>query len=122
MRVMIVLSLLLNVAVLVPVCASLVGNAPWVRAAYGEDTPAQRILLSVYIAIGVVSVALLIRREPTAVAALLVVQVVYKLTTPFAVGTVANPVVASNLVIAAFHTATLAALWRGGGLSGFAGP
>lgn len=122
MRVMVVLSLLLNVAVLVPVCAGLVGKAGWAQAAYGEDTPARRILLSVYAAILLLSVALLFHREPRAVAALLAVQVVYKLATPFAVGTLANPVVVSNLGIAAFHTATLAAMWWGGAFGGPGGP
>ena len=115
MRVMLVLSLLLNVAVLLPVCVGLVGDAGWARECYGEDSPARRILLSVYMAIGLVSVALLFVRQPAAVGALLLVQVVYKVTTPFTVGTLANPVVVSNLAIAAFHAVTLAITWRGGG-------
>jgi hypothetical protein len=41
------------------------------------------------------------------VAPLLLVQVLYKLTTPFTVGSFANPVVISNLVIAALHLTTL---------------
>lgn len=122
MRVMLVLSLLLNVAVLVPVCAGLVGKVGWAQAAYGDDTPARRILLCVYAAILVLSVALLVHREPRAVAALLAVQVVYKLATPFAVGTPANPVVVSNLGIAAFHAATLATMWWNGALGGSGGP
>jgi hypothetical protein len=44
------------------------------------------------------------------VTALLGVQVIYKLTTPFTVGTWRNPVVLSNLAIAAVHTATLTML------------
>ena len=118
MRLMIVLSLLVNVAVLLPVCAGLLSNASWTTSAYGEATPARAILLSVYMAIGICSVLLLIRREPKAVAALLLVQVLYKVTTPLTVGTLANPVVVSNLVVAGFHTATLICLWRGGALGG----
>jgi hypothetical protein len=38
------------------------------------------------------------------------VQVLYKVTSPLMVGTIANPVVVSNLVIAGFHTATLICL------------
>lgn len=111
-RRMVVLSLLINVAVLVPVCFGLLTNASWTTSAYGEATPARAILLSIYLAIGLVSVLLLVRREPKAVAALLLVQVLYKFTTPLTVGTIANPVVISNLVIAGFHTATLICLWR----------
>lgn len=113
MRLMVVLSLLINVAVLLPVCAGLLTNASWTTSAYGEWTPARGILLSIYLAIGLVSVLLLVRREPKAVAALLLVQILYKFTTPLTVGTLANPVVVSNLVIAGFHTATLMCLWRG---------
>ena len=113
MRWMMVLSLLINVAVLLPVCAGLLTDASWTTSAYGEGTPARAILLSIYLAIGLVSVLLLVHREPKAVAALLLVQVLYKLITPLTVGTLANPVVVSNLVIAGFHTATLMCLWRG---------
>ena len=118
MRLMVVLSLLINVAVLVPVCAGLLTDAPWATSVYGEWTPARAILLSIYLAIGLVSVLLLVRREPRAVAALLLVQVLYKVTTPLTVGTIANPVVVSNLVVAGFHTATLMCLWRGRALGG----
>ena len=118
MRLMVVLSLLINVAVLLPVCASLLTDASWTTSAYGEETPARAILLSIYLAIGLVSVLLLVRREPRAVAALLLVQVLYKVTTPLTVGTLANPVVVSNLAVAGFHTATLMCLWLGQALGG----
>lgn len=114
MRVMILLSLLLNIVVLVPVCASLIVNANWVQASYGDATVARSILLSIYLSIGLISVLLLVVREPKLVASLLLVQVVYKVTTPLTVGTLDNPVVISNLGIAAFHTATLALIWRVG--------
>jgi hypothetical protein len=41
------------------------------------------------------------------------VQILYKVTTPFTVGSFANPVVVSNLAIAAFHSLTLWSIWRG---------
>jgi len=56
-------------------------------------------------------VLLLLAPEPRAVGALLLVQVVYKLTTPVTVGTLFNPVVVSNLGIAAFHTATIVTIF-----------
>ncbi len=112
MRVMIILSLVLNIAVLVPVCAGLITDASWARASYGDATAARSILLSVYLAIILVSALLLVVREPKLVAALLLVQVMYKLTTPLTVGTLANPVVVSNLCIAVFHAVTLALIWR----------
>lgn len=126
MRAMIRLSLLLNILVLAPVCAGLVTDADWTRTSYGDATAARGILLSVYLAIGLVSALLLVVPEPRAVAALLLVQVAYKLTTPLTVGTFANPVVVSNLAIAAFHAVTLATIWRacasGAGHAEAAGP
>jgi hypothetical protein len=103
-------SLLLNVAVLVPVCGSLLAGLPWTDEAYGPPSPARGILLSIYVAIGLMSVLMLTRPEPAAVAALLAVQVVYKVTTPFTVGSLRNPVVVSNLLIAGVHSVTLASL------------
>ena len=55
MQLMIILSLLLNVAVLVPVTGSIILRAGWVEAAYGPASPARGILLSIYLAILVAS-------------------------------------------------------------------
>jgi hypothetical protein len=112
MRALIIASLGLNIAVLVPVCVSLITRAGWTLAAYGAETPARGILLSVYLAILIGSAALLFKPVPAMVAALLLVQVAYKLTTPFTVGSVSNPVVLSNLAIAGFHCLTLIFIWK----------
>lgn len=109
---MVTVSLLLNVAVLLPVCTGLVLDLPWVRASYGDFTPAHGILLSIYAAILVCSALLLLRPLPAAVASLLLVQIVYKILTPFTVGSIANPVVISNLLISAVHAVTLALIWQ----------
>jgi hypothetical protein len=101
------ISLITNVVVLIPVCLSLLLDAPWVPNGWGEFSPARGILLSIYGAILLVSLGLLWRPEPVAVAALLLVQVIYKITTPFTVGSFENPVVISNLVVAALHALTL---------------
>lgn len=105
---MITLSLLLNIAVLIPVTYSLLTGAGWVEDAYGPPSPARGIVLAFYAAILIGSAGLLWRPVPDMVAALLLVQIAYKLVSPFAVGTLANPVVVSNLAIAAFHAVTLA--------------
>lgn len=107
MRKMIVTSLLVNVCVLIPVCFGLLTDASWAADAYGAASPGRGILLSVYGAILLVSIGLLFRRDPQWVASLLLVQVLYKFTTPFTVGTITNPVVITNLVIAALHLTTL---------------
>jgi hypothetical protein len=112
MEKMIRVSLIVNALVLFPVCWGLLTNAAWVVHGYGEFAPARGILLSIYGAILLVSLALLWRSEPQAVASLLVVQVIYKITTPLTVGTLENPVVISNLLIAALHGVTLFLITR----------
>ena len=51
MKKLIVLSLLLNIAVLVPVCVGLITDANWSQVGYGEMTTARSILLSIYLSI-----------------------------------------------------------------------
>jgi hypothetical protein len=97
------LSLVLNVLVLIPVCSGILLNAHWATESYGFETPARGILLSIYLAILIVSAALLFKFDAKMVMALLVVQIVYKLLSPIMVGTLTNPVIISNLFIAAFH-------------------
>jgi hypothetical protein len=112
MRTLIYASLVVNVCVLIPVCLGLFSNADWTVPAYGSSTPARGILLAVYLAILIGSVGLLLKPIPSMVAALLLVQVTYKIITPMTVGTLSNPVVISNLAIAALHGVTLLAIWK----------
>ncbi len=108
MPTMTTLSLSLNIAVLIPVCLGLLLGARWTQDAFGDRTPARGIVLSVYGSILVVSAVLLVRGQAADAMPLLWTQVIYKFTTPLSVGTLRNPVVLSNLGIAAFHLATLA--------------
>jgi hypothetical protein len=112
MKTLIILSLLLNMAVLIPVCSGLLTHAEWAQKSYGEATAARGILLSVYLSILVASVLLLVFRNPAPIAALLLVQIIYKMTTPLTVGTLYHPVVISNVCIALFHSLTLWAIWQ----------
>ncbi len=114
-RALIFASLALNIFVLVPVCWGLINKAGWTLLAYGEDTAARGILLSVYLAILLCSAGLVFKPIPMMVAALLLVQIIYKFTTPFTVGSVNHPVVISNLGIAAFHCITLWSIWKANG-------
>jgi hypothetical protein len=111
MHALIYASLGLNIFVLVPVCLGLLGKADWTVPAYGPDSAARGIVLSMYVAILAISAGLLFKPVPAMVAALLLVQIIYKFTTPFTVGSIANPVVVSNLAIAAFHAMTLWVIW-----------
>lgn len=116
MNTAITLSLWLNILVLVPVCYGLLGDAPWAAESYGGETVARGILLAVYTAILAGSIGLLLKPVPAAVFSLLALQVAYKLVSPLTAGTLANPVIISNLAIAGVHLITLTviarALWR----------
>ena len=105
--IMLTFSLALNLVVLFPVCAGLLMRGPRMTSVFGEWTPARGILLSIYMAIAMASAALLARPDLRMASVLLGLQVTYKVTTPFTVGTVKNPVVISNLVIAVAHLVTL---------------
>ncbi|MBX9737628.1 MAG: hypothetical protein K2X32_11955 [Phycisphaerales bacterium] len=115
MRAMIYFSLILNIGILIPVCGGLLADAAWTTNAYGGPSAARQILLSVYLAIALMSVLLLVRSDPRMVATLLLVQVVYKLATPLLVGDLQNPVVLSNIGISVVHMVTLARIWRATG-------
>ncbi len=111
METMIYVSLVLNIVVLIPIVVLMAIKAPIVDQTWGGFTAARGILMSIYLSILVVSVLLLFKPAPAFVAALLLVQVVYKITTPFTVGKFSHPVVISNLVISAMHIATLASIY-----------
>jgi hypothetical protein len=94
-----------------PVLIALAANGGAAELARGPDTPSRRILASIYATIALASGALLVLDllGDNVVAwtqALLGVQVVYKLLTAPLVG-LRNPVVLSNLGIAAVHVITL---------------
>lgn len=105
-------SLALNVLALVAVSGALIIDADRIVDVYGPATPGRAILLSVYLTILLVSALLLWRPDDKMIVTLLLVQVIYKITTPFTVGTLANPVVISNLAIASLHAAAIAQTCR----------
>lgn len=112
MKRMIYVSLMINVVVLIPVCLGLIFDAAWVFNGYGPASPARAILLSIYGAILLVSFGLLFKPMPLLVASLLLVQVIYKLISPFAVGNIFNPVVISNILVALVHLFTLYLIYK----------
>lgn len=110
MEVLVYLSLAVNTLVLSPICFSMLRDAEWVNATWGPKTPARGILFSIYTAILLASLYFLTNPDPKMVLALLCVQIVYKVTTPFTVGSFRHPVVVSNLVISAIHLVTVVSI------------
>ena len=113
---MILASLFLNIIVLVPVCFALIINAEKVQRTAGTFTPARGVLLAMYLTILVASLILLFVNEPKLVFSLLVMQIMYKFISPFTVKTLNNPIVISNLLIAAFHLFTVYVMFNSGSL------
>ncbi|MDE2592477.1 MAG: hypothetical protein KGL41_06455 [Actinomycetales bacterium] len=110
MEALIYVSLALNTLVLSPICFSMLRDAEWVNATWGPKTPARGILFSIYTAILLASLYFLTNPDPKMVLALLCVQIVYKVTTPFTVGSFRHPVVVSNLAISAIHLVTVVSI------------
>lgn len=117
-------SLAVNILILIAVCSVLIAfsTAEPVTFCWGQPTAGRGILLSVYFAILVVSILLLLLHVYTSsaedraaiehmVVALLVTQILYKITTPATAGA-SNPVAISNLGVCVFHGVTLALLWH----------
>jgi hypothetical protein len=111
MNTLIYISLTVNIVVLVPILILMAIKSQIVDHAWGSFTQARGILMSIYFAILVVSIFLVFKPAPSFIFALLLVQVIYKVTTPFTVRSISNPVVISNLLIAALHIVTLASVF-----------
>lgn len=104
---MVTASLLLNILVLVPVCITLIWNNQHMTNVAGIFTPARGILLAIYLTILIASTALLFYTDIKLAFGLFVMQIIYKVLSPLTVKTIKNPIVISNLLIAAFHLVTI---------------
>ena len=82
---------------------------PRLDAVFGPDTPARRILASLYLAIAVASLTALLFPpfRMNIVVVLLPLQILYKTVTIFFVADKRNPVPWWNLVISLLHVASL---------------
>ena len=107
---MLTLSLLLNILILIPICYLMLTNNVRMVETLGEFNPARGILLAIYITILIASIGLLIFPDTKFAIALLLMQIVYKLLTPFTVKTLKHPFVISNMLVAIVHIVTVYSL------------
>ncbi len=112
MKTMIRVSLTVNILVLIPIVFGMAIGSPIIDRAWGEFSESRGILAAIYLALLVLSSILIVKTIPVFVVPLLATQVIYKITTPFTVGTMLNPVVISNLGIAALHLVTLYVIYK----------
>jgi hypothetical protein len=99
-------SLIVNIVVLVPIVFGMFADLSFIDRVWGVSTESRGILASIYFALLVLSLILIVRPIVVFVVPLLTIQVIYKLTTPFVVG-LFHPVVLSNIAIAVLHGITL---------------
>jgi hypothetical protein len=104
---MITASLILNIAVLIPVCYFMLTNNIRMVKTMGQFTPSRGILLAIYITILLASILLIFFTDVKLAFALFFMQIVYKLLSPFTVKTLKHPFVISNIFIAIFHLVTI---------------
>ena len=107
---MLTLSLLLNILILIPICYLMLTNNVRMVETLGEFNPARGILLAIYMTILIASIGLLIFPDTKFAIALLLMQIVYKLLTPFTVRTMKHPFVISNMLVAIVHIVTVYSL------------
>jgi hypothetical protein len=108
---MLTLSLSVNVLLFTVICTGLVMDARWARVFYGQQSPARRVMLSVYLASLLVSLLMLLGLLPMFVLPLLMFQIAVKLFSPIAFGTFRHPIVIIYLCVATLHSVTLYTLW-----------
>lgn len=104
---MITASLILNIAVLIPVCYFMLTNNFRMVKTMGEFTPSRGILLAIYTTILLASILLIFFTDVKLAFALFFMQIVYKLLSPFTVKTLRHPFVIINIFIAIFHLVTI---------------
>jgi hypothetical protein len=104
---MLLVSLTLNILVLIPICYLMLTNNFRMVETLGEFNPARGILLAIYATILLGSIYLLIFPDTKFAIALFIVQIGYKLLTPFTVKTIKHPFVISNILIAIVHVVTV---------------
>jgi hypothetical protein len=110
-------SLFLNIAVLTPVCFAIISGHRLVAHSWGAAQPSLYLLVSIYCTILIASLYLLIKPNIYLIFSLLMMQVFYKFLSPVLVGSVHNPVVLSNVVIATIHLFSLYSIVNSPGFS-----
>jgi hypothetical protein len=108
-----VISLLINIIILIPVCIIILYFEDTASFAYGVNTPSRQILLSMYLSILVFSIFLLVNRiyygksNNVSIISLLTVQIIYKILSVGLVTAPNNPVKWANLIVAIIHMFTV---------------
>jgi hypothetical protein len=113
---MLSISTILNIVVLVPVISVILLDLIQVERVWGENQPSRQILVSIYIAILISTLALFFLKGQTKLIIAVTIfsmQIMYKtLTAVLVVNALSNPVVLSNLAINIVHLSTLFVIFK----------
>jgi hypothetical protein len=113
---MLSISTILNIVVLVPVISVILLDLVQVERVWGENQPSRQILVSIYIAILISTIALFFLKGQTKLIIAVTIfsmQIIYKtLTAVLVVNALSNPVVLSNLAINIVHLSTLFVIFK----------
>jgi hypothetical protein len=113
---MLTISTILNIVVLVPVISVILLDLVQVERVWGENQPSRQILVSIYIAILISTIALFFLKGQTKLIIAVTIfsmQIIYKtLTAVLVVNALSNPVVLSNLAINIVHLSTLFVIFK----------
>jgi hypothetical protein len=107
MEKMIKVSLIINILVLIPVCLGILTGQERIQDSLGIAQPSLFILVSIYTTILLGSIYLFFRPNLHFIFSLLSMQICYKFLTPIMLGTLNNPVIISNIVIAIIHSVSI---------------
>jgi hypothetical protein len=113
---MLKISTILNIVVLIPVISVILLDLVQVERVWGPNQPSRQILVSLYLAILIASIALFFlksKAQRLIAVTIFSMQVVYKtLTAIFVVNALTNPVVLSNLAINVVHLFTIYTIFK----------
>lgn len=111
---MILISLMINIAVLIPVTIILVLKTKSAHRVFGNPSTSQEILLSMYFSILLMSIwaAFDSNQRANTVVPLFTLQIIYKFISVFLIRDKKTPVLWFNLGIALLHSYTLFSMFR----------
>ena len=110
------ISTVLNILVLVPVISVILSDINQVERVWGPNQASRQILVSIYIAILIGSIALFFLKDSAKLLIAITIfsmQIIYKFLTAILVSnSLTNPVVLSNLAINGVHILTLYTVFK----------
>ena len=104
---MLLVALVLNIVILAPIVVGLTIGGRVIFRVMGTLTPARSSLLAMYLAFLATSILFLFWPLEPGIITLLAIQIAYQVLSAFTVRVLTNPIVITNLLLAAIQTGLL---------------